>query len=56
MRRQELKRRKKVHTHKRSKKRWHMGAYSRKETTFVEYKPEVIIVKEMKTPRNSRNA
>jgi len=55
MRRQELKRRKKVHAHKRSKKRWHMGA-SRKETTFVEYKPEVIIVKEMKTPRNSRNA
>jgi hypothetical protein len=53
MRRQEMKSRKKVHAHKRCKKRPQMGACSRKKITFVEYKPEVITIKEMKKPRNT---
>lgn len=53
MRRQEMKNREKVHTHKRCKKRPQMGACSRKKIAFVEYEPEVITIKEMKKPRNT---
>jgi len=41
MRKQELKSRKKVHAHKRKKKRSH-ALTAKKEITIVEYRPEVI--------------
>jgi hypothetical protein len=47
MRKQALKSRKKVHAHKRGKKRLHRTLQQR-EITVVKYKPEVITVEETK--------
>jgi hypothetical protein len=41
MRKQELKSRKKIHAHKRKKKRSHTPT-EKKEITIIEYRPEVI--------------
>jgi len=46
-----MKSRKKVHAHKRGKKRPEMRACSGEKITFIEYKPEVVTIKEMKKPK-----